>query len=345
MRVVLVSVFLSIFAIAMVSCSGENSSSHSTVSNHTINVSQVAEVQKDTPPMLAKIEEVYAIKNGDTLGLDVYQMESPSLNKIAKPVVMFVHGGGFFTGKRNETNIEDFCKFLAKEGYLVVNMDYRLTLKGRGFGCKIPAEDKIGAIANCVSDVRTATQWLLDSDFNIDKEKVFLAGSSAGAEAILHVPFWDALEMDLDESKLFNKFRYAGLMAFAGAMVDTSLINSDNQLPMLLFHGTCDPLVPYGSARHHFCDKELPGAIMLHGSASLADRLDELNESYILVSACGGKHVWAGRPLDEEHQPTVLEFLNGVKSSSSVSSPFQKRVIIEGALDNCEHGKEWGPCN
>ena len=130
MRIVFTSVFLSFFAIAMVSCLNQEPSFDE---EKFFTDFPEEGVTVYPPARLAKYQEVYAIKGTDTLDLDVYQMESPGINEIAKPVVIFVHGGGFFTGKRNETNIEDFCKFLAKEGYLVVNMDYRLTLKGRGF--------------------------------------------------------------------------------------------------------------------------------------------------------------------------------------------------------------------
>jgi acetyl esterase/lipase len=46
------------------------------------------------------------------------------------PAVLFMHGGGFYTGSRNEPNIEHFCDSLARAGYAVANVGYRLTLAG-----------------------------------------------------------------------------------------------------------------------------------------------------------------------------------------------------------------------
>ena len=304
---------------------------------------ETSEETEDTEPILLsdhnfwEITTVnYAIKGTDTLEMDVYRHDqmNPSL-----PVLFFVHGGGFYTGTRKENNIESFCKDFAERGYIVCNIDYRLYLKGQSFHCNQPSPEKINAFRTAVSDLRSATKWLLESDLPFDKNRVFVSGSSAGAEAVLHAPYWEANTLNLDEPNLFSDFRYAGLCAFAGAMVDTTLITPENTIPMLLFHGTCDPLVPYGTAIHHFCPEESAGGLLLHGSGSIADRLETLGTSYHLYTACAGKHSWASKPITE-YREEIAFFLTAVSENQS----FQDRTTFEGSLDKCKYGKDWGEC-
>ena len=281
----------------------------------------------------------FAVKGEDTLDLDIYQyIKDP---KVLQPVMIFVHGGGFYAGTRKEDNIHHFCEEVAKSGYTVLNISYRLYLKGRSFHCSMPNSEKINAFRTAVSDLRTSTQWLLDqTEYSIDPNNVYIAGSSAGAEAVLHAGYWDAAEMNLDETQLNDSFDYAGILAFAGAMVDTTLINKQNNVPLLMYHGTCDPLVPYGSAIHHFCPENSVGGLPLHGSKSIMERQHNLGGSYKLVSVCGGKHGQASIPISK-HIPEIISFLNDCVERKS----FQTHEVVEGSVAKCKYGKEWSPCN
>jgi len=54
----------------------------------------------------------YAFKDGKSLDLDVY---TPAFdNQSLRPLIFYVHGGGFSGGKRNEPGIQTFCKKLAR---------------------------------------------------------------------------------------------------------------------------------------------------------------------------------------------------------------------------------------
>lgn len=281
----------------------------------------------------------YAIKGNDTLDLDVYQYIKDA--DVEQPVMIFVHGGGFYAGTRKEDNIDHFCKEVAKGGYTVLNISYRLYLKGRSFHCSMPNAEKVNAFRTAVSDLRTATDWLLNQDeYRIDSNQVFIAGSSAGAEAVLHAAYWNPVEMTLDSPELTEYFNYAGVLAFAGAIVDTSLITSNNQMPMLMYHGTCDPLVPYGSAIHHFCPENSVGGLPLHGSKSIMERLNTLSGTYKLVSVCGGKHGQASIPISK-HITEIISFLDDCTEGKEL----QIHEVVEGSLDKCKYGKEWSPCD
>src|SRR5665647_2023185 len=61
----------------------------------------------------------YAIRNNESLDLDIY---SPAFdNQPNRPLIFYVHGGGFEGGKRNEPGIQEYCRKLARHGYVVAS--------------------------------------------------------------------------------------------------------------------------------------------------------------------------------------------------------------------------------
>ncbi len=210
------------------------------------------------------------------------------------PLVICVHGGGFVTGERDSKGLIYFSKRLAARGYAVASVSYRLTMKDVGFGCDIKAEDKKKAIEDASSDVMRAVEHILyhDSTFEIDKRKVILLGSSAGAETVLNLAYMT------DYSNVLKDFQFAGIVSMAGALIDINAINAENKIPTQLFHGTGDPTVPYNVAPHHYCPGNDPGYLMLYGGSAIAERLKGLGEAYYLYSITGGSHDWAGKPFN-----------------------------------------------
>ncbi len=133
----------------------------------------------------------YAEKDSQVLDLDLYQPAFDS--EYQRPLLIYIHGGGFSGGKRNEAYIQDFCRQIASYGYVVVSMSYRLTRQGTetGFGCDCLAEDKLNTFYAAVEDVQDATYFLIErrDQLGIDPQNIILAGSSAGAVAALMTGF------------------------------------------------------------------------------------------------------------------------------------------------------------
>lgn len=279
---------------------------------------------------------VYAEKDKEALSLDVYN-HLKSESEQPKPVLFFIHGGGFYTGTRKEPDIDQYCRWFAEKGFLVVNISYRLYLKGQSFHCDQPSSEKINAFRTAVSDLRSATDFILKTyKAQIERDQVFISGSSAGAEVVLHAPYWDAEIMNLDKPDLEKNFKYAGVLAFAGAMVDTSLITKENMVPTMMYHGTCDPLVPYGTAIHHFCPENSVGGLLLHGSRSIYSRITGLMGTVELISTCGGKHGRAVSPIRESKDELLLFMERCIRGEH-----FNQKRMIEGDLSKCKYGKQW----
>ena len=245
----------------------------------------------------------YLVTDTDSLELDIYQAKEDTLRH--RPMILFVHGGGFAGGARDEPEIKEFCRNMARRGIVTASMSYTLTMKGKSFSCDQAAANKMATFKQVAEEINKATNYLINrrEEFRIDPTKVILAGSSAGAEAVLHAAFWPETQQSLP-----SDFKYGGLISMAGAIFDLALINEESAMPIQLFHGSCDNLVPYGSAPHHYCDQEDVGYLMLHGAGSIAKKMESLNKGYYLLTGCGDNHSWAGKPF-KHYREEVADFV------------------------------------
>ncbi|HEY9184546.1 MAG TPA: alpha/beta hydrolase fold domain-containing protein [Salegentibacter sp.] len=251
---------------------------------------------------------IYATKNGEELKLDIYQPGNDTLHQ--RPLIIFMHGGGFAGGTRTNQAEVKFAETAAKKGYVAVQISYRLTRKGQSFGCDYEASGKIKTFKLAAEDFMDAVSFMVQNKekFRIDPSKIIVGGSSAGAEAVLNAVYNDRL-MFPDATK-YKKIDFSGVFSLAGAVVDARYIVEENAIPGVFFHGTEDNLVPYGTAPHHWCDANQPGYIMLDGSKTITEKLAKLNTSYMLYSFEGGKHEHSGMPF--KYFPEVFKFFNSV---------------------------------
>lgn len=241
----------------------------------------------------------------DTLQLDVYSPKKDDIKN--RPLILLVHGGGFSSGKRDNPLEKKFCVEMAEKGYVVASMSYRLLRKNKGFGCMVPAQEKIETFLVATEDILKATNFLLQnaSDLKVNPNTIILAGSSAGAEAVLNTVF---MKNQYKFKELpFEKINFSGVISFSGAVVDAAYITKETAIPSIFFHGVKDKLVPYATAPHHYCDAEKPGYLILDGPKSIAKKLEDLNTSYLLAADPVGNHDWAN--LAYAYTDVIAEFI------------------------------------
>src|ERR687886_194919 len=70
---------------------------------------------------------VYSAKDGVQLQLDKY-VDNSVLYKGKRPVIIYVHGGGFATGSRVNALQIQYCKHFTSQGFVAITIDYRLGL-------------------------------------------------------------------------------------------------------------------------------------------------------------------------------------------------------------------------
>jgi len=111
-----------------------------------------------------KHEFVYEIVNGHEIKANIFLPDT----KDNYPVVVYFHGGGFIFGNRDEGLENVLRDKLLAHHYAIVSADYRLA-----------PETKLAEILN---DTRDAVIWLRTDGtkhFNIDADKIAIAGGSA----------------------------------------------------------------------------------------------------------------------------------------------------------------------
>ena len=194
---------------------------------------------------------LYVKRDTCDLYLDVYNPAKGSqaqIDGVTKPTVLFMFGGGFISGTRDDESYNPWFRMLTENGYRVVSIDYRLGLKGsKKVGvAQVNVLDK--AIHMAVEDLFSATVFLLDNaeSLGIEPENIIISGSSAGAISVMQAEYEICNETSYTKV-LPTGFNYAGVMSFSGAILsrEGKVDYKKRPCPTLMLHGTIDELVPY----------------------------------------------------------------------------------------------------
>ncbi len=191
----------------------------------------------------------------------------PTKQSDPMPCIVVIHGGAWMQG--NKSMHTDDIKYFAKQGYVSVSVGYRLAPKHR-----FPAQ---------VEDVKCAIRYLRANckKYNIDPKQIGAVGFSAGAHLSMMLGTMDkedGLEgkggWPDEPSKVQAVVSYFGptqldandIPSNSVPLVSTFIGGSQKEkpeayrqaspltyvspddAPMLLFHGTSDPIVPYSQA-------------------------------------------------------------------------------------------------
>lgn len=114
----------------------------------------------------------------DCLYLSVYAPQNALDTEEPLPVMVFIHGGGFYLGAA--LNNHGFQPMVAK-GVIVVVMQYRLGVLGF-----LSTEDPVAPGNLGLKDQTLALRWIKDNiaSFSGDSERITLYGGSAGAASV-----------------------------------------------------------------------------------------------------------------------------------------------------------------
>ena len=195
----------------------------------------------------------YLFERKDTceLFMDVYDPAKGSETTfmgLQKPTVIFMFGGGFIQGTRDDQSYNSWFRMLTENGYRVISIDYRLGLKGSSkVGvAQVNVLDK--AIHMAVEDLFSATNFIIENadQLSVDPANIVISGSSAGAISVMQAEYEIANRTQW-ASVLPEGFNYAGVMSFSGAILSRKgkVKYETAPCPTLMLHGTSDKLVPY----------------------------------------------------------------------------------------------------
>ena len=291
-----------------------------------------------TAPRIDKQTRSYAEKGDLDLQLDIYRETGAG----TQPCLLFVFGGGFMGGERDAEQYLPFFEHMARAGYTVAAIDYRLGLKGidpsamdaEGF-----VRSLAGAINMAVEDLFDATAFLVGEagQIGIDPERIVACGSSAGAITVLQGAYERANRTALAE-RLPEGFHYAGVVAFAGAIFDVTgtPVWKEKPCPIMMFHGDADATVPYKEITY--------GNIGFYGSHAIARQLSALQAPYSFYSVANAGHEYAVVPMNDfraeiecfldqlvwEHRPLMIN-----TSVDEIGLPERKKdFLLEDYIRN-----------
>ncbi len=164
-------------------------------------------------------------------------------NGNGRPAVVVVHGGSW---AKRSGDMESLCKDLVAEGFVVMNVTYRL------------APEHL--YPKAVDDVRDAISWLKHSaaPLNVDPEKLYVWGYSSGA----HLALLASLDGTLGVKAVVAGGTPANLTAWPNSPLVKTFLGvsyaenqqlwekaspvfqvSENSPPVFLYHGSWDSLV------------------------------------------------------------------------------------------------------
>jgi len=249
----------------------------------------------------------YAIANNYECNLDLWL---PLDVDEAVPTVIYIHGGGWVSGKREQYALM-FLPFI-EMGFAVANVQYRMS--------------HVSPAPSAVQDCRAALRWIkYNADrYGLDEEKLVVFGHSAGAHLALMTGMLESSAgldweipggSDLDRGEAMqryyaddatgkNELEVAAIIGWSGITDVNDLLSGPNRRgyaqvwlgtvpyaeelarrvspltyvrsglpPIMLIHGDADPIVPYSHA------------VRLH------EALDEAGVRNLLVTVPGGGHV------------------------------------------------------
>ncbi len=240
----------------------------------------------------------------DTLTYDLFMPHTAIDTFSHLPFVMWIHGGGFWTGDKAVMDYPAIV--MAQRGYVSASINYRVGWDiGTGPShCDGNYGQQVMAMYRALQDAHAAMRYFVHfaDSFHIDTNYLFIGGSSAGAVISLLMAYAQQVELDtlidtidlhgllgpLDSSgNVFTEsFRIRGVISLWGGLPDTTLITGQDQVPLMMMHGTNDQIVPYVFGAAYNC----PNAPELYGSLPMQQRMESLNGCYELDYLPGGGH-------------------------------------------------------
>lgn len=138
---------------------------------------------KAVPELQFSIFGNETVANTD-LNMDI-RMPLNSDSATKRPAIIWAHSGGFILGSKNNDDMQALIDTFARRGYVTASIHYRL---GMNIFDDVSAER---AVYRGTQDASAAIRFFRENAdlLGVDPDLIFMAGSSAGAVAALHVSY------------------------------------------------------------------------------------------------------------------------------------------------------------
>lgn len=273
--------------------------------------------------------------------LDLY---SPGYDpRPARPAVVLLHGGYLTGGDKTGDSMPDLAITLAQRGYLVASINYRLApVSAISFQLLHSHPDRAQHIVEMVQeDAKAAVRFMrmMAKEWRIDVNRIVIGGDSAGAIAALYYAYVSGAPEGNSgnagySSAIHSVLAISGTLrgqAFCGTIdrelrahnckirsppaPDVVSQISRGDVPMLLWHGEKDQILPIDNAR------------------ALWERAKAVGVPSFVLAIHNGGHV----PIYEGLDPTKpylekwLSFVAGSLNLTEAQCPFSQAGTLEVA--------------
>ncbi len=260
--------------------------------------------------------------------LDVYW---PRDAKQPTPVVVFVHGGAWSFGNKRLTNQKQ--RWLAKNGIALVSVNYRFYPNAN--------------FAEQATDVSDAIAWVKQNapKYNLDRDKIFLMGHSAGAHLVALVAT-DPTYLAKHNMKT-NELK--GVIPIDGGGLDVALqmeiAESETNLETYeKIFGTDPEKHKLASPVHHLNSENQYAPFLLpyvptrnstpRQARNFATRLNSVGGSGEAYGADGKTHLTINRDLGDEGDKTAAKILEFIEFNCAADQAREtENVFDEITLD------------
>lgn len=261
--------------------------------------------------------------NADTaqLSLDIYQPFNDTPG-VKRPLLVLAHGGSFVGGSRKSADMVTICTEMAKRGYVVASIQYRLGINL--FSGNTLEKEFSHAVWRATQDGRAAVRWFRQdaansNTYQINDEQIFTGGVSAGGVLGMHLAFLDQAgelaQTPIDTNVLGGiegnsgnpgySWRVKGVVNLCGAISNVSWMTNNPDVKICSMHGTNDQTVPYKTNYFFFLSAQVA---ILQGSFSI-DSFAQQNGMYSdFYTFQGAPHV----PFvnNAAYMDTTIEFVS-----------------------------------
>jgi len=270
------------------------------------------------------------------LTLDIYRPIGDA--STSRALIMMAHGGSFLTGSKTGPDVVGFCVSMAKMGYVVASINYRL-----GFPITNMQAGATAAVMRGTQDMKAAIRFFRkdvaenNNQYGIDPNEIYAAGVSAGGFIALHLAYLDQ-ESELPSFLDMNATGVQGgldgqsgnpgyssnvkaIVNICGAIGDTAWIQPGDE-PACHFHGTNDNTVPYGSAMLSVLGIPVTD---VDGSYSINEKMNQIGLEHCFEIHEGQDHVpsLANPAFADTTLSIMTQFLSAQICNTSYNCEYQ----------------------
>ena len=193
-----------------------------------------------------------------------------------RPLLIWMHGGGFVFGDKNDESARLWCETFARRGYVCVSVNYRKGKKTTLFDFSKLVKDCYPAVL----DARQAVRYFKahSKELGINPRRVILGGNSAGAIIALQAAFGTNREL-ADSLRIPNPEAFGGIddgptrvaavINFWGGIFNLNWLKSD-PAAVISVYGSKDKIVHPGFYKGNY------------GSRSIAKRMAAMHHAGVV---------------------------------------------------------------